>query len=44
MRSASGMSGEVWPDGQSVIYQPLKLVQAFDVLAKYWADNEEGSG
>jgi len=27
-----GMSGRVWPDGGSLLDQPCKLVQAFNVI------------
>lgn len=34
-------NGLVWPDGRGRLYQPKKLVDAFDILGYYFAKHEE---
>jgi hypothetical protein len=38
-----GMSGIAWPDGGALLGQPLKLVQAFNVIGSALADGRKQS-
>ncbi len=39
-----GMSGMVWPDGRALLDQPLKLVQAFNVIGAAVAEVRKAGG
>ena len=34
-------SGAVWPDGRGMLYQPLKLRRAFELLAWFFQNKEQ---
>lgn len=42
-RCDMGMAGRIWPDGRGVLYQPCKLVAAFDVIGDAFYKGRKGA-